>query len=191
LADKFRTKAQLMNHTLLACGSGAGLIPIIYAALACWMVSGGFFVANFCLMFALPDGSLLRHGSAPLLYSALGLAGFIQAKSGADNGFSLLAARLDCLQASSVIPSYCSASCAANDALCAPSHTPRDFPIFIALRSGLNPTHGNRDGHRSLRQEQDVAGDVARSFGFCFGDSRHRLVVHSQAAFQWDKACFH
>jgi hypothetical protein len=78
------------NYTLLACGSGAGLIPIIYAALACWMASGGFFVANFCLMFALRDGPLLRHGSALLLYSALGLAAYSQAESGADNGFLLV-----------------------------------------------------------------------------------------------------
>ena len=79
-----------MNCALLACGSGAGLVLIVYAILACWIVSGGFFAANLCLMFALRDGSLLRHGFALLLYSAFGLAAFSNAQSGANDGFLLV-----------------------------------------------------------------------------------------------------
>ena len=76
-----------MNYTMLACGPGAGLILIIYGVLAFWIVSGGFFVANLCLLFALRDASLLRHGFGLLLYSAFALAAYNHVKSGVDNGF--------------------------------------------------------------------------------------------------------
>jgi len=81
-----------MNYTLFACGApGGGLIAIIYGVLALWIVSGGLFVANLCLFFALRDGPLLRHGSGLLLYSVFGLVSYNQVKFGADNEFFLLA----------------------------------------------------------------------------------------------------
>jgi len=67
---------------------------IIYGVIAFWIVSGGFFLANLCLLFALRDGSLLRHGAGLLLYVSFGLAAYNHVKSGADNGFLLVACAL-------------------------------------------------------------------------------------------------
>jgi hypothetical protein len=79
----------IANSTLLACGGGGGggLFLLIYGVLALGMLSGLFLLANLCLLFALRDGHLLRHGAATLTYALFGLAAYNQIKAGVANGY--------------------------------------------------------------------------------------------------------
>ncbi len=71
-----------LNSIFFACGPGAEIFLVIYGVLALWILSGVFFVANLCLLFALRDGHLLRHGSAILIYTLVGLVAYTQIEAG-------------------------------------------------------------------------------------------------------------
>jgi hypothetical protein len=83
-----------IDYALLACGPGGGLMLIIYGVIAFWIVSGGFFLANLCLLFALRDGPLLRHAAGLLLYASSALVAYSHLQSSGDNGFFLLVCAL-------------------------------------------------------------------------------------------------
>ena len=77
----------ITNSTLFACGGGSGVFLLIYSVLALWIVSGLFLLANLCLLFALRDGHLLRHGAATLTYALFGLAAYNQIKASGSNQY--------------------------------------------------------------------------------------------------------
>ena len=73
----------ITNSAIFACGGpSGGILLIIFAVLALWIVSAAFFLANFCLLFALRDKHLVFHGIATLIYALFGLAAYSQIKAG-------------------------------------------------------------------------------------------------------------